>query len=288
MAERIAVDRGAEDHDEGLGRNPVGLVFRHVFQERLTEMLPPAGRVLDLGCGTGEDALFLAGRGYRVLGLDPAPARIEAAREKARRSGLPADRLRFEVAAAEEVGKPLWDHGAFDAAYSDFGALNGADLAAVGKDCGVLGAGAPLLLSLLGPHPCRSGREGGDGKGEGRRGTRVGGSPLAAVAYPSRREARSFWAPASEWQEGFGLGVCSRRRPTRPGWRSIRKRLVLAALEGWVRRWPCSEIWVIAWSWRDAADERVSWPPGPRPAVALPASSCGPPRLPVDEGIAAP
>ena len=228
MAERIAVDRGAEDHDEGLGRNPVGLVFRHVFQERLTEMLPPAGRVLDLGCGTGEDALFLAGRGYRVLGLDPAPARIEAAREKARRSGLPADRLRFEVAAAEEVGKPLWDHGAFDAAYSDFGALNGADLAAVGKDCGALGAGVPLLLSLLGPHLARSGREGGDGKGEGGAGPRSEGAPWPRWRTPAAGARTS--GPASEWR-GLRPGRLPRRRPTRPGWRSIRKRLVLAALE---------------------------------------------------------
>lgn len=242
MAESAAVDRGAQDHDQGLGRNPVGLVFRHLLQERLTSLLPPAGRVLDLGCGSGEDALFLAGRGYRVLGLDPAPARIEAAREKARKSGLSAERLGFEVAAAEEIGKPSWGDGPFDAAYSGFGALNGADLVAVGEGLRrVLGAGAPLLLSLLGPHPLPALVEKAvTGKGEGGRGTpRVGGTPLAAVAYPSRREAQELLGSGFEWQDGFGLGVLL-PAPAQAAWVAEHPQAfgVLAALEGLVRRWP--------------------------------------------------
>jgi len=39
-------------------------------------------RVLDLGCGTGTFALLLAGRGYDVLGLDPAGASLAVARTK--------------------------------------------------------------------------------------------------------------------------------------------------------------------------------------------------------------
>lgn len=49
-----------------------------------------AGAVLDVGCGTGENALFLAGRGHEVWGVDSAPRAIEIAREKARERGLPA------------------------------------------------------------------------------------------------------------------------------------------------------------------------------------------------------
>ncbi|MFJ4677758.1 class I SAM-dependent methyltransferase [Kitasatospora sp. NPDC088783] len=41
-----------------------------------------ASRVLDLGCGTGVFALLLAGRGVRVLGVDPAAASVAVARRK--------------------------------------------------------------------------------------------------------------------------------------------------------------------------------------------------------------
>ncbi len=41
------------------------------------------GSVLDIGCGTGENALYLAGRGHAVFGLDGSNTAIERARQKA-------------------------------------------------------------------------------------------------------------------------------------------------------------------------------------------------------------
>ncbi|MCX4095771.1 class I SAM-dependent methyltransferase [Nocardia sp. alder85J] len=41
------------------------------------------GHILDAGCGTGENALYLSGCGYEVTGLDSAPTAIESARHKA-------------------------------------------------------------------------------------------------------------------------------------------------------------------------------------------------------------
>ena len=46
------------------------------------------GAVLDVGCGTGENALMLAARGLSVTGLDGAPTAIARAREKATALGL--------------------------------------------------------------------------------------------------------------------------------------------------------------------------------------------------------
>ena len=47
------------------------------------------GAVLDAGCGTGDTALFLAGRGCRVTGLDFLEEPIRRARQKAAERGVP-------------------------------------------------------------------------------------------------------------------------------------------------------------------------------------------------------
>ena len=67
----------------------------------LVRSFPPAGPVLDVGCGSGDLAIALAKDGYQVLGIDFVPAAIDQARTKAAR--LPAkvrDRLEFSVGDA--------------------------------------------------------------------------------------------------------------------------------------------------------------------------------------------
>src|SRR5689334_18211647 len=56
----------------------------------LASKLPP-GRALDLGCGTGTSSLYLAGRGWKVTGVDFIPQPIRHARNKAKASGISAD-----------------------------------------------------------------------------------------------------------------------------------------------------------------------------------------------------
>jgi SAM-dependent methyltransferase len=54
----------------------------------LVEMIPPAARVLDVGCGYGRITLPLAQKGYRIEGLDHSPELLAAARERARAEAL--------------------------------------------------------------------------------------------------------------------------------------------------------------------------------------------------------
>ncbi len=61
---------------------------------RLVDAGEVGGRVLDIGCGTGEHALLAASRGLQAIGIDAAPTAIGLAREKAARRSLNA---RFEV-----------------------------------------------------------------------------------------------------------------------------------------------------------------------------------------------
>ena len=58
------------------------------------------GRLLDAGCGTGENSLLAASHGADVTGIDVAPTAIARAREKASGRGLTA---RFEVADALDL-----------------------------------------------------------------------------------------------------------------------------------------------------------------------------------------
>ncbi|MFI1197371.1 class I SAM-dependent methyltransferase [Micromonospora sp. NPDC020750] len=59
------------------------------------------GRVLEVGCGTGEVALLAAALGLPTVGIDSAPTAIETARRKARERGL---EVRFQVGDALELG----------------------------------------------------------------------------------------------------------------------------------------------------------------------------------------
>jgi 2-polyprenyl-3-methyl-5-hydroxy-6-metoxy-1,4-benzoquinol methylase len=46
------------------------------------------GRAIDLGCGTGANAIFLAQHGFEVTGVDSAQAAIEKARQRANGAGV--------------------------------------------------------------------------------------------------------------------------------------------------------------------------------------------------------
>jgi cyclopropane fatty-acyl-phospholipid synthase-like methyltransferase len=63
------------------------------------------GRVLDVGCGTGEHVLMCAERGLDATGVDLATPALRAAREKARERGLPARFLRHDVLRVAELGE---------------------------------------------------------------------------------------------------------------------------------------------------------------------------------------
>ncbi len=85
----------------------------------------PGQHVIDLGCGTGQTTLELAGRvapGGRVLGVDIAAALLERAREHARAAGI--NNVDFQH---DDVQSSDLSRARFDGAFSRFGVMFFAD-----------------------------------------------------------------------------------------------------------------------------------------------------------------
>jgi SAM-dependent methyltransferase len=75
------------------------------------------GRALDLGCGTGDNAVFLARHGFDVTAVDFAPAAIAAARAKADQAGVDVKFLVDDLTRLTAVRGRfdlLVDYGTFD------------------------------------------------------------------------------------------------------------------------------------------------------------------------------
>lgn len=70
------------------------------------------GRILDIGCGQGRDALHLASKGLQVTAIDISPTAVNDLLKEARQAGLAID--------AQERDMDDLPAGPFDAIFSDF------------------------------------------------------------------------------------------------------------------------------------------------------------------------
>ena len=120
---RAAFDGAAAGYDDEFTRSAVGRLQRAAVHAHLCrEVLRGGESVLELGCGTGEDALFLARQGCRVLATDASPVRLGHAAETARAAGqvghVRLERLDLAAPPADLAGGPV------ELLFSNFGALN--------------------------------------------------------------------------------------------------------------------------------------------------------------------
>jgi SAM-dependent methyltransferase len=117
-----AFDRLAGSYDDVFTYSVVGRAQRNLVRNKLRQAFRAGGRILEINCGTGEDALFLASRGVSVVACDGSPAMIAAARQKLARAAPPA-RVAFQTIPNERLSE-LTSHSPFDGAFSNFSGLN--------------------------------------------------------------------------------------------------------------------------------------------------------------------
>lgn len=78
--------------------------------------LPATGRVLEVGCGTGTNAVWLAQRGLTVTALDLSPLAVSRARARAEAAGVPLTVLELDFLSDTVPGAPfdlVFDRGVF-------------------------------------------------------------------------------------------------------------------------------------------------------------------------------
>lgn len=95
---------GEAEWDARYGENAAGIWSGAPNHALVVEAsaLPP-GRALDVGCGEGADAVWLAGRGWEVVGLDPSGVALARARAAAEAAGVDVTWVHGELADVESV-----------------------------------------------------------------------------------------------------------------------------------------------------------------------------------------
>jgi ubiquinone/menaquinone biosynthesis C-methylase UbiE len=107
-----AFDPIAQKYDAVWTNTPIGISQRSAVWTRIDRLFQPGDSVLDIGCGTGADALHLQSLGMNVYAIDGSANMIRIAQE----NGVNAHRLSIQ----DLDHLPM----CFDGALSNFGALN--------------------------------------------------------------------------------------------------------------------------------------------------------------------
>jgi SAM-dependent methyltransferase len=91
-----------------------GVAPNRFVADALAEL--PPGRALDVACGEGRNALWLAARGWTATGVDFSPVAVERARRLAERTGV-SERAGFAVLDVTRGGLPAGPYDAVVVAY---------------------------------------------------------------------------------------------------------------------------------------------------------------------------
>jgi SAM-dependent methyltransferase len=147
-----AFDAFAGDYDDNFTHSGLGRLLRPRVWATLAQYFTPGQRVLELACGTGEDALWLARQGIRVTATDGSAEMVRVAQAKTAAAGVAVEQLSLQQLMAGQrplnqnslggdrssptgstslggglrppPGRSTKVASRFDGAYSNFGGLN--------------------------------------------------------------------------------------------------------------------------------------------------------------------
>jgi ubiquinone/menaquinone biosynthesis C-methylase UbiE len=194
-------DKIARDYRDLWDNSDVGRLQREAVWSRIQPLFRTGDTILDLGCGTGDDALRLARHGVTVVAIDASSEMVRIARER----GVDARICRIEdIESLPSI---------FDGAFSNFGAMNCVeDLAALREPLARrIAPGGYLALCVIGRfclwetvwYLLR-----GDIRKAIRRWKGSAQSSLGLkVFYPTVREIKHSLSPEFTLQQAAGIGV---------------------------------------------------------------------------------
>jgi ubiquinone/menaquinone biosynthesis C-methylase UbiE len=147
---RDAFDSVAADYDGPRGNNALIQDMRSEMWRTLDATFPTGSKIMDLGCGTGLDAVRMARAGHYVTATDWSPGMVERTRDRAEREQV-AGRVETLAVGAHELAR-VPGQAVFDGAYSNLGALNCVpDIGAMAEQCArLLKPRAALVFSVIG------------------------------------------------------------------------------------------------------------------------------------------
>jgi len=209
-----AFDRVAGSYDDQFTRTVIGQAQRKQVWKRLLHAYAPGDRVLELNCGTGEDAAFLGTRGRRIFACDGSAEMIKVASARVRREAKDADVI-FKHLSNENL-RVLFRQQPFDGAYSNFSGLNClSDLQPVARDLASLVRPRGHVLICLWSRVCvgefvwyllHGELSKAIRRFSGKAKANVGGVTIT-VSYPTVNDVQRAFAPWFELERRQAIGL---------------------------------------------------------------------------------
>ncbi|HSY13510.1 MAG TPA: methyltransferase domain-containing protein [Verrucomicrobiae bacterium] len=209
----LAFDTIAEQYDDIFTHSLIGRAQRDAVWHVLKQTFRAGDHILELNCGTGEDALFLAQMGVSVFACDVSEKMIAVAARRIAKEPRGAQ-VHLEVRPTEQIDGLR--NSPFDGAFSNFSGLNCViDLAQTARQLAALVKPRGRLVLCLSTRFClwetlwylahhdltRAAR-----RWRGKTSASLGDIALE-IRYPTMRDMRKLFAPAFSLRRYKGIGV---------------------------------------------------------------------------------